>query len=105
VSTPTTPAQPSTTTTPGLSPPTYDPRSGLLGAPATNPIVIQAEQQERVAAEAAAAAAQAAANAQAEAATTGSSAAASPEKYNQIDFRTNAFTRPEIPTIFLNIAS
>jgi hypothetical protein len=92
------PAQP----TPGLSAPTYDPRSGLLGAPATNPIVIQAEQQERAAAEAAAAAAQAEANAAAEAATTGKTSSST---YNQIDFRTNAFTRPEIPTIFLNIAS
>jgi hypothetical protein len=85
-----------------LSAPTYDPRSGLLGAPATNPIVIQAEEQQRLAAEAAAAAAQVQADASAAAATSGSSAN---PKYAQIDFRSNAFTHPEIPTIFLNIAS
>jgi hypothetical protein len=61
----------------------------LLGAPATNPVVIQAEAQERQSAEAAAEAAQEQANLRNSAAL------------GQLLPK----SRPEIPTIFLNIAS
>ncbi len=111
-----------------------NPALGLLGAPATNPIVIQADKQEAQAAEAAAQAADAQAAAQ----------AAAQQQLQAVDFRIAAaraadneaavaqlepaqqkltgeiqgqtfagvgtfpppsFQRPEIPTVFLNIAS
>jgi hypothetical protein len=111
-----------------------NPALGLLGAPPTNPIVIQADKQEAQAAEAAAAAASAQAAEQ----------AAAQQQLQQVDFRISAaradnneaavaqlepaqqkltgeiqgqtfagvgstpppsFARPEIPTVFLNIAS
>jgi hypothetical protein len=111
-----------------------NPALGLLGAPPTNPIVIQADKQEAQAAEAAAAAASAQAAQQ----------AVAQQQLQQVDFRISAaradnneaavaqlepaqqkltgeiqgktfagvgstpppsFARPEIPTVFLNIAS
>jgi hypothetical protein len=75
---------------PGVSAPQYNPEQGLLGAPATNPIVIQAEAQERSAAEASAVAAQQQANLRNSAAL------------GQLLPKT---LRPEIPTVFLDIAS
>jgi hypothetical protein len=111
-----------------------DPALGLLGAPATNPIVIQAEAQQAAAAQEAAAAADAEAAAR----------AAAQQQLQQVDFRIavaradnnsaavaqlqpaatklsgqiqgqtfaglgsippQPFARPEIPTVFLNVAS
>ena len=80
----------STSSTPGVSAPQYNPESGLLGAPATNPIVIQAEAQERADAEATDQAAQEQANLRNSAAL------------GQLLPKT---LRPEIPTVFLDIAS
>jgi hypothetical protein len=106
--------------------------SGLLGAPATNPIVIQAQQQEEYAAEQAQAAAQQAAAQQAAAAlglqqvnqrlsaayADNNSAAvtqltpAQVKLQGQVDGSAWAglgetppqpFKAPEIPTVFLNI--
>ena len=119
---------------PGGTPVENDPALGLLGAPATNPIVIQAEAQQAAAAEASAA------NASAQVAQQ----AAAQAQLQQVDFRIAAaradnnsaavaqlqpaattltgkiqgqtfaglgttppqpFARPEIPTVFLNVAS
>jgi hypothetical protein len=123
---------------PGASAPnsgsTLSPEQGLLGAPATNPIVIQAEDQERSAAAAAAVEANQAAAAQqadhialqqinariAAARAAGNAAAVAQLQPRQaavigdLQGQTFAgvgstppkpFARPEIPTVFLNIAS
>ena len=114
--------------------PTLTPEQGLLGAPPTNPIVIQAENQERAAAAAADEAVnQVAANQQADqialqqinariaaARAAGNGAAVAQLQPKQaavvgdLQGQTFAgvgstpprpFARPEIPTVFLNIAS
>jgi hypothetical protein len=119
---------------PGGTPVENDPALGLLGAPATNPIVIQAEQQQAAAAEEAAAAAAAADTARIAAQTqlqhvdfriaaaradnNGAAVAqlqpAAAKLAGQIQGQAFAglgtsppqpFARPEIPTVFLNVAS
>jgi hypothetical protein len=119
---------------PGGTPVENDPQLGLLGAPATNPIVIQAEKEQALAAEEAnaaadeEAAARSAAQVQLEqvdariaaARATGNQAAAAQlepaavKLTGQIQGQTFAglgttppqpFARPEIPTVFLNVAS
>ena len=111
-----------------------DPTQGLLGAPPTNPIVIQAEDQERAAAAAAAvetnqaaavqqadhialqqinariAAARAAGDAAAVAQLQPRQAAVAGDLQGQTFAGVGStppkpFARPEIPTVFLNIAS
>jgi len=119
---------------PGGTPVENDPQLGLLGAPATNPIVIQAEKQQTLAAEEAnaaadeEAAARAAAQVQLEQVDARIAAARATDNQaavaqlqpavakltGQIAGQTFAglgttppqpFARPEIPTVFLNVAS
>lgn len=117
---------------PGSPAPAPSPTAGLLGTPATNPIVIQAEQQEQNAAEEAQAAAAAAAAQQAAAAlglqqvnqrisaayATNNQAAVQQLQPAQVKLQGQIsgspwaglgttpplpFKLPEIPTVFLNI--
>jgi hypothetical protein len=89
-----------------------NPALGLLGAPPTNPIVIQADKQEAEAAEAtaeasdAAAAQQAAAQAQLQPTQTKLTGEIQGQTFAGVGSTPpQPFARPEIPTVFLNIAS
>jgi hypothetical protein len=104
-----------TSTSAAVATPAVDLAVGLLGAPATNPVVIQAQQQEETAAEEAQAIADEEAAAQANAAvgitkatgetangTTVQPAVASTQ---WADPPPSTYALPEIPTVFLNVAA